>query len=674
MPNNLPKLSLIIPAKNEEKRIGATLSNFGSYFEARRDLLEIEIIVVVNNSDDATYKAVAEYCLRYPFIKRIETPYSSGKGGAVALGFNRATGDYIGFVDADGAIPASETFKLFNFLYETPWLDGAIGTRTTENSTISTQRAFLKTFYNLMVKGLFNLPYKDTQCGAKIFRRKPALEIAKKLANTGWTFDVNLLLIAKYLNYQILEHEVKWNEKQGSKFSIKEAFFKVPVELLLLRLMQISHFIDITAGKILENDIVRIASDKAIRKKGHGLDTEDDLGSDIGSKNILFLAWRDIKHPEMGGSEVYVHQIAKRLAKRHNVTLFTSQPGNLSNFDEIDGVEIIRKGGQYTVYIWAFVQYFLFLRKNTDLIIDVQNGIPFFSSIYSRKPKIMILHHVHRKQWFREFNAIFATIGYFIEIILMPIFYANVPVVTVSPSSLQELRKIGFSDKNIFIAYNSIPPKTGPKFAESPHPTLVYVGRIKRYKQLEVGVDAVKKLKKDYPGIKLLIGGAGDHLEELKNYVKKNNLQDHVEFLGFISESKKWEILQKGWVFVMPSMQEGWGITIIEAASCETPAVGFDVPGVRDSIRDHLTGLLAADKNDYIAKVRSLIANQGYRHQMKKNCSTWAKNFSWNASTKVFEALITDMFTKSGLMQNKIRPWELDLNIEAITTLNNIKS
>ena len=648
------KLSIVIPAKNEEKRISRTLSLYGSYFDARRADLDTEIIVVVNNSTDRTGSIVDEYARKYPFIRKIETYYAAGKGGSVSLGFKEADGDYIGFVDADGAIPASELYKLYEFLEETPWLDGVTGVREKSATRMSLKRRIISKAFNAYVRSLFKIPYSDTQCGAKIFRKIPAKSIAKKLSNTGWAFDVNLLLVAKYLNFRVLEFPVLWSEKEGSKFSLAEALIQVPLELYSLKLLEISYYL---------NNLIS------------GFLSKEPASAEVneGVKNILIFAWRDIKHPENGGSELYVHEIAQRLAKKHNVTLFTSQSGNLSSQDEIDGVKIIRRGNILTVYFWAFLHYILYLDQETDFVVDVQNGIPFFTPWYSRKPKLMILHHVHKNQWFKQFNPVIAIVGFFIEFFLMPVSYRKVPVVTVSPSSLQELKKLGFNDKRIYLAYNSIPVKIGGRYGESITPLIVYVGRLKAYKRIDMALRAIPQLAKVFPKIKMIIGGAGDDTERLKVLTRKLKIEKYIEFLGFISEKKKWEIMQKGWVFVMPSMKEGWGITIMESASSGTPAVGFNVAGVRDSIKNGTTGLLAEDETDFRDKVQILLGNYKLRDAMKQNCYKWARMFSWDTTAGTFETIINLYSGNKGLLSDKTYPWDLDLRTETLTSLASMK-
>lgn len=644
----MKKLSIIIPAINEEKRIAKTLSNYASFFSSQ-ETFKPEIIVVISNSSDSTADIVDDYSSRFPFIRKIFTSYDLGKGGAVALGIKNSTGDFIGFTDADGAVPASEFFRLSVLLQETPWLDVASGSRAFEKTKMSLRRRILSKVFNLYVRFLFNLPYKDTQCGAKVFRDNVALSIANRLSNTGWAFDVNILLIARYLNFKVLEFPVSWLEKEGSKFSVYTGLVKVPVEFFKLKVLEIKHRLEVRLPQFVKTTIAK----KAIRDQ----------------RNILILAWRDTKHFESGGSEIYVQNIAKRLAKRNNVTLFTSQPGNLNDKDIIDDVKVVRRGNFVTVYFWAAIYYILYFRKRVDFVIDVENGMPFFSPLFSRKPKIMVVHHIHKEQWFKQFLFPIAIIGYFLESVLMPIIYKRTSVVTVSPSSLEDLKKLGFTDKKIYLVYNSIPDKVGGRYRKSSFPLITYIGRVKSYKRIEIAVRTFKILLRDFPNLKFVIGGTGDHLESIKKLIAKLSIQGSVEILGFVSEKEKWEYLQKAWVFLMPSMKEGWGITTIEAASCGTPAVGFNVPGIKDSIRDGLTGLLVNKEKDFAVAVGKLLKDNEFRKKLGENARKWAGFFTWGNSAKAFEEAIGATLRKQGLLSNRIYPWDLDIGSDAVTSL-----
>ena len=635
-----PKLSLIIPAKNEEKRIARTLSNYGLYFESRQNDLDVEIIVVINNSSDNTSFIVEGYTNRFPFIKKIETVYKSGKGGAVSIGFSEATGDYIGYFDADGAVSASEIYKLFEFIHETPWLDGVIGNRYGGDSVISFGRGFLSRLFNTYVELLFNLDYRDTQCAAKIFRRKKAKILGKKLSSTGWAFDVNILLLCKYLNFQILQRPVKWVEKHGSKFSLFEAFIKVPLEFLYLKRLEISYY----AKSLIPNELFSYSKQETPPVE----------------KNILIMMWRDMKHPERGGSETYTHEVAKRLAKKHNVIWFTAQPSNLGRRDKVDGINIYRRGGLITVYFWAVYYYLFKFRKHVDFVIDTENGMSFFTPLYVSKPKLFIIYHIHGVMWFKEWFFPLSLFGYVLEKYIMPLVYKEVPIITISPSSKKEVSNIGLPEKHIYLAYSSIPKKYGIKYNKSEIPLILYHGRLKVYKRVDVAIEAFKKLLVDFPNAKFLISGSGSHYDYLKHLIRKLKLESSVEMLGYISDREKWILMQKAWVFVMPSVVEGWGITVMEAASCGTPSVGFNVPGIRDSIKNHFTGYLANDKRHFYELVRKLIGDKNLRQSFSENCVSWVNLFSWKKTTDIIEYVIDNHYTKDELLAEKLFPWDLE--------------
>src|SRR3972149_7876983 len=194
--------------------------------------------------------------------------------------------------------------------------------------------------------------------------------------------------------------------------------------------------------------------------------------------NLLIFNWRDIKHSWAGGSELYIHELAKRLIKKgFNITLFCGQDvnGKLPNKEKRDGILIIRRGSRFTVYIWALIYYFKELRKKTDIILDVENGIAFFTPIYSRKKIISLVYHVHGQQFFYELNFPLNRIGYFIEKYIFPIVYRNKKVIAISKSTKRELVKIGFENKRIKIIEQgiSIDKKNLKKTSKYKKPTII---------------------------------------------------------------------------------------------------------------------------------------------------------------------------------------------------------
>ena len=363
---------------------------------------------------------------------------------------------------------------------------------------------------------------------------------------------------------------------------------------------------------------------------------------------ILFFNWRDITHPQAGGCELHLHEIAKRIAKMgHDVTLFCSEYENSYQKESIDSINIIRRGGKYTVYIHAFFEYMTLRKTNDfDIIIDDINGIPFFTPLYVKKPKVAILHHMVKDIFSKELPILFQPIGYFAEW-LIPIVYRKTTFVTVSKSSKDEMIEAGISEKKIHVIHNGISSDyTAILDKKTENPTIFYLGRLKEYKQIDHLIKAIDAIKRKFPDISLSIAGSGDKEKELRELVKNLQLEKNVIFHGFINKKKKIELYQKSWIFINPSIKEGWGLTIIEANACGTPAISYNVPGLKESIKDNYNGLLvhAIDYYQLSEKIIELLENDDLRNKLSKNANIWSKNFNWDKSASDFLDLLENVF------------------------------
>jgi len=230
------KLSIVIPAHNEEKRLPPMLEAYSAYFSEKYGN-EAELIVVPNFCDDRTAEVAREIAERYPLVEVLDDPGQVGKGGAVMLGAKAAEGDLIGFVDADGATPPSA----FDDLVEKISLDGCIiASRWMKESTMTPKqplsRRIASRCFNWMVRVLFGLRLKDTQCGAKLFRREVIQPVMRNLGVTCWAFDVDMLFQAKRLSASIREVPTVWNDVAGSKIQIGRASVNMFVALVRLRM------------------------------------------------------------------------------------------------------------------------------------------------------------------------------------------------------------------------------------------------------------------------------------------------------------------------------------------------------------------------------------------------------------------------------------------------------
>lgn len=359
---------------------------------------------------------------------------------------------------------------------------------------------------------------------------------------------------------------------------------------------------------------------------------------------ILCLNWRDIKHPMAGGAETYLFEIAKRLTSEHKVVLFCGKYKGCKTRDEIDGVKIIRQGGNFSVYLYAILSYLINLRgEGYDIIVDSINGVPFFTPLYVRKPKVAIVHHLVKKEiLFRELPLPFAFIAWLAEN-MIPFLYRKVPIITVSRSSRQELIEFGISEERVHIIYNGIEHTALGCADKSPKPLIAYVGRIKKYKQVDHLLQAFEMVKREVPEAEAIIAGRGDY-NELRRLVKAE-INSNITLAGEVSEAEKLKIMKKAWIFVTPSTKEGWGVSVIEANACGTPAIAYDVPGLRDSIRDGETGLLVPRGNvEQLARVMvKLLTDSELRAKLSQNALNWASNFSWDRSTEEFAKILEEV-------------------------------
>ncbi len=364
---------------------------------------------------------------------------------------------------------------------------------------------------------------------------------------------------------------------------------------------------------------------------------------------ILVVNWRCIKNPEAGGAEVHLHEIFRRVVKKgHDVTLVAHKFKGAPDKEVIDGIKVIRHGNRYLFDKQFKVFYKSNLSHNNfDLVVDDISKIPLETPTYVKKPLVGIIHHIHGKSLYKEIPA---PMAYYIirkekEI---PFIYDKTPVFAVSPSTRNELISMGANPFKIDFLYNAVDHDlfNRIKVEKFSHPTISYIGRVKKYKQIEKIIDVLPLLAIEFPDIEFRIGGRGDHIPELMQYVEDKNLTKYVTFLGFLSEEEKAEELGKAWLFVTMPAKEGWGITVIEANAMGTPVVGADVEGLRDSILDCETGFLVPpnEPEELAKKINKLLEDKNLRDNFSENARRWAQKFTWDNSAEHFLKKINEWF------------------------------
>lgn len=359
-----------------------------------------------------------------------------------------------------------------------------------------------------------------------------------------------------------------------------------------------------------------------------------------GGQRILIFNWRDLRHVFAGGAELYIEELARAWVREGNqVTLFCGNDGHSPRSETIEGVEIIRRGGFYLVYLWAFVYYFLRFRGRYDVIVDCQNGIPFFTPLYAKETVYCLMHHVHQEVFRRSLWKPLAVFASFLEKGLMPLVYRDTKFITVSGSSKQEMEEIGLGRAGIEIVNPGVHIGKLSAGEKTPQPTILYLGRLKAYKSVDVLLRAFRLVLEKRPEATLVIAGGGEEESYLKRLAADLRLSDSkVQFLGRVSEENKVKLLQSSWVLVNPSFMEGWGIVIIEANACGTPVVASDIPGLRDSVRNDSTGYLVeyGDSPAFAERILTIIRDAELRETMAHRGRTWAESFDWQKSSAKF--------------------------------------
>jgi cellulose synthase/poly-beta-1,6-N-acetylglucosamine synthase-like glycosyltransferase/glycosyltransferase involved in cell wall biosynthesis/O-antigen/teichoic acid export membrane protein len=362
--------------------------------------------------------------------------------------------------------------------------------------------------------------------------------------------------------------------------------------------------------------------------------TKPPLG--LGKKRILIFNWRDLNHQWAGGAEVYIHELAKRWVRMgHQVTLFCGNDGQSKRHEVVDGVKIIRRGGFYFVYVWAFFYYRMRFSGNYDIVIDSENGLPFFTPLYSRVKTFLLIHHVHQEVFRKRLKPPFSWIALTLERYVMPAVYRRTEVITVSPSSKADILVNKLTKTEPYVVYNGVNLKLYKPAKKSKHPSILYLGRLTQLKSLSVLLHAAKRIIDEVPKATFIIAGDGPDRERLMNMTKTLGLEKTVTFLGRVSEPEKIALYQKAWVFVNPSLIEGWGITTIEANACGTPVIASNVAGLRDAVHNPHSGLLVpyGDVDMFAKNIVNVLKTTSQRNRMSREAIKWAKKFDWDKSS-----------------------------------------
>jgi glycosyltransferase involved in cell wall biosynthesis/O-antigen/teichoic acid export membrane protein len=615
------ELSVVLPCHNAASGLRGVVARLAERLD---DVGSYEIIVVSDGSTDDTVR-VAESVEVAP-MRVIHYPMRAGKGHALQVGLSEARGRYVAFCDADGDIEADaiEPFLALMRLYEP---DIVLGSKRHPLSEVyyPPLRRLLSWTYHKLARLLFRVNVRDTQTGFKLIRRDVLVAVLPRLLEKRYAFDLEFLVVARSLGFRrVLEAPVKINYRFASQVNLAAS------TAILLDTLAIfyRHYVLNTyrrsdrraSAASLEEALFSSARETARRT----------IAPRGGPKSALFVNWRDIEHPGAGGAETFVHEVARRWVEcGHEVTVLSSGFPGATRSAEIDGVRIRRLGRLRTGSFHALVQRELARIRGFDVVVESVNTIPFLTPIWRRRlpPTISLVHQLAVDVWDAELPRPMARVGRQLEQRLLQL-YRDVPVVAVSESTRSDLLGLGLSNVSVVAPGRDEPPDVR-EVPKEPVPTFLFVGRLAANKRPDHAVEAFAAIKRALPLAQLWVIGSGPLERGLRDAAP-----DDVSFFGRVSREELFERMARAHGLLVPSVREGWGLVVIEANSVGTPAVGYDVHGLRDSIRNGETGFLAsAGDPDALADAAvALIVNSDRYGEVRRAAIAWAERFSWNAT------------------------------------------
>lgn len=365
--------------------------------------------------------------------------------------------------------------------------------------------------------------------------------------------------------------------------------------------------------------------------------------------NILALNWNDLKNPYAGGAEVHFEELLRRIVSYgHHVTLVCSGWRGCLPEETVEGIRIHRTGNRYNFnLVVPSLLRKLVKSYKYDILVEDINKIPFYTPLYLKLKTLIVIPHLFATTVFHEVNPILASYVYAAELPMIPL-YRGRHFNVISDSTAKELIARGVPEKDVSVIHCGIDRKLyshQPSIPKFERPTILYLGRIKKYKSIHHLIRAFVLVRAKLPDAHLMIVGDGDFSRPLEALAEKLGVNNSIDFAGYVPRDDKVDRLRRAHVAVLPSLKEGWGLTNIEANAVGTTVVAANTPGLRDSVKDNVSGLLYeyGHIDELASHLISILTDTPLRERLQQGGLRWASQFDWDTAAKSFESLLFDV-------------------------------
>ena len=377
----------------------------------------------------------------------------------------------------------------------------------------------------------------------------------------------------------------------------------------------------------------------------HGPPSLDDAltgARQAGIARIHLFTWRDLESPEAGGSEIHIDQVASIWARAGlEVTLFTGAVPGLPRETERHGYRVVRRGGRVSVFGHAALSG-LTARPRPDALVEVAHGLPFFSPLWARCPRLAFVHHVHDDVWHDLLPGPLGEVGRFLEMRVAPRVYRHTAFATPSETGRDDLvTMLGMDPAQVTVVHNGVDPRFTPGGRRAAEPLVVGVGRLTAIKRFDLLVDALVAARRQVPGLRGRIVGEGPERPALEERIRRAGAGDWLELAGYVSDDELVDAYRSAWLVACTSSREGWNMTITEAGACATPAVATDVVGHRDSVWHETSGLLV-EPEALSSAIVTVLSDAELRAKLGAGALERCGSLTWEATAAGILSALTD--------------------------------